>query len=289
MDDSIGKFCKTMAVFCNNLENSCNALKESVDRRPIPLDSASTTFVQSLNQRVMSLSGDLNVLESMSCGTVSFEELLGHCNEVFKKNQTDLLSLQDRLHNLGYIASVDLIGEDSEGEEEDPNVSEDLSYDCSLDFKKIEDDPLLDDTLNLQSLGLSDVCLATIASEANTIYEKEGCYLSTEKKQDSSDGKMNEELKSSEDIQSLITVSEDDYENLPKHMKNLASWQELVVAVEKMNSFLDTKKTRPYSFQQAEIVELGLGHKARSYLLLLIRMSRVIVEASGGLICYRIL
>ncbi|MCD9643345.1 hypothetical protein HAX54_030747 [Datura stramonium] len=171
MDNSIGKFCKTMAVFCNNLENSCHALKESVDRRPIPLDSASTTFVQSLNQRVLSLSGDLNMLESMSYGTVSFEELLGHCNEVFKKNQTDLLSLQDRLHNLGYIASVDLIDEDSEGEEE-PKVSEDLSYDCSLDFKKIEDDPLLDDSLNLQNLGLSDVCLATIASEANTIYEK---------------------------------------------------------------------------------------------------------------------
>uniref|UniRef100_M1D436 Uncharacterized protein n=1 Tax=Solanum tuberosum TaxID=4113 RepID=M1D436_SOLTU len=222
MDDSIGKFCKTMAVFCNNLENSCNALKESVDRRPIPLDSASTTFVQSLNQRVMSLSGDLDVLESMSCGTVSFEELLGHCNEVFKKNQTDLLSLQDRLHNLGYIASG-------------------MLRTLGFPFKEILCVLLntfrLDDTLNLQNLGLSDVCLATIAFE----------------------GKMNEELKSSEDIQSLITVSEDDYENLPKHMKNLASWQELVVAVEKMNSFLDTKKTRPYSFQQAEIVELGLG------------------------------
>lgn len=147
----------------------------------------------------------------------------------------------------------------------------------------------LDDTLNLQNLGLSDVCLATIASEANTIYEKEGFYLSTEKQQDSSDGKMIDGLKSSEDIQSLITVCEDDYENLPKHMKSLASWQELVVAVEKMNSFLGTKKTRPYSFQQAEIAELGLGHKARSYLLLLIKMSRVIVETSGGLICYRTL
>ncbi|MCE3216731.1 hypothetical protein HAX54_007860, partial [Datura stramonium] len=33
---------------------------------------------------------------------------------------------------------------------------------------------------------------------------------------------------------------------------------ELVVAVEKMNSFLNMKKTRSYSFQQAEIVELGL-------------------------------
>ncbi|XP_016580229.1 uncharacterized protein LOC107877923 isoform X4 [Capsicum annuum] len=185
-------------------------------------------------------------------------------------------------------AQVDLMDEDSEGED-DPKVSEDLSYDCSLDLKKIEDDPLLDDSLNLQNLGLSDVCLATIASEANAVYEKEGVYLSTGKKQDNNDGKMNDELKSSEDIQSLITVSEDDYENLPKHMKSLASWQELVVAVEKMNSYLDTKKTRPYSFQQAEIVELGLGHKARSYLLLLIRMGRVIVETSGGLICYRIL
>ncbi|XP_059280868.1 uncharacterized protein LOC132034497 isoform X1 [Lycium ferocissimum] len=289
MEDSIAKFCKSMAIFCNNLQNSCHALKESVDRRPIPLDSASTTFVQSLNQRVSSLSSDLNVLDSMSSGTVSFEELLGHCNEVFKKNQTDLLSLQDRLHSLGYISSVDLIDEDSGGEEEDAKVWEDLSADCSLDFKKIEDDPLLDDSLNLQNLGLSDVCLATIASEANTIYEKEGFYLSTEKKQDDSDGKMNDELKSSEDTQSLITVSEDDYENLPKHMKILASWQELIVAVEKMNSFLHTKNTRPYSFQQAEIAEIGLGHKARSYLLLLIRMSRVIVETSGGLICYRIL
>lgn len=43
MDDSISKFCKTMAVFCNNLENSCHALKESVDRRPIPLG---ITFLQ---------------------------------------------------------------------------------------------------------------------------------------------------------------------------------------------------------------------------------------------------
>ncbi|KAJ8528916.1 hypothetical protein K7X08_030656 [Anisodus acutangulus] len=288
MDDSIGKFCKSMAIFCNNLQNSCHALKESVDRRPIPLDSASTTFVQSLNQRVSSLSGDLNVLESMSCGTVSFEELLGHCNEVFKKNQTHLLSLQESLHSLGYIASFDLIDEDSGGEE-DAKIWEDLSSDCNLDFTKIEDDPLLDDSLNLQNLGLSDVCLATIASAANTTYEKEGFCPSTKKKQDDSDGKMNDELKSSEDTHSLVTVSEGDYENLPKHMKILASWQELIVAVEKMNSFLHMKKTRPYSFQQAEITELGLGHKARSYLLLLIRMNRVIVETSGGLICYRIL
>nr|GMD83353.1 Angiomotin like [Ipomoea batatas] len=105
MEASIRKFSKTVAAFCNHLQTSSDALKQSVDRRPIPLDSASTTFVQCLNRRVSSASSDLNLLESMSFGTVSFEELLGHCNEVYKKNQNDLLFLQDHLRSLGYISS----------------------------------------------------------------------------------------------------------------------------------------------------------------------------------------
>lgn len=40
---------------------------------------------------------DLNVLHSMSFDTVSFEELLGHCHEVLKKNDADLLHLQHLL------------------------------------------------------------------------------------------------------------------------------------------------------------------------------------------------
>lgn len=67
------------------------------------LDSASSTFIQCLNRRVSSASSDLNMLDSMSFGTVSFEELLGHCNEVYKKNQADLVSLEDRLKSFGYI------------------------------------------------------------------------------------------------------------------------------------------------------------------------------------------
>lgn len=48
-------------------------------------------------------SSDLNLLDSMSFGTVSFEELLGHCNEVFKKNQSDLAQLEERLKSFGYV------------------------------------------------------------------------------------------------------------------------------------------------------------------------------------------
>ena len=143
MEDSIGSFCKTLASFCNHLHSSCHALKQSVDRRPIPLgpssfyffwfvaqtyfflqpnsaywrlkfefccfvltDSASSTFVQCLKRRISSASSDLNLLETMSFGTVSFEELLGHCSEVYKKNQSDLSELEDRLRDYGYVPSA---------------------------------------------------------------------------------------------------------------------------------------------------------------------------------------
>jgi hypothetical protein len=49
-----------------------------------------------------SASSDLNVLDSMGFGTVSFKELLGHCNEVYKKNQSDLARLQNRLQSFGF-------------------------------------------------------------------------------------------------------------------------------------------------------------------------------------------
>lgn len=69
-------------------------------------DSASSTFVQCLKRRLSSASNDLNMLETMSFGTVSFEELLGHCNEVYKKNQSDLSELEDRLRGYGYVPSA---------------------------------------------------------------------------------------------------------------------------------------------------------------------------------------
>ncbi|GMP98440.1 hypothetical protein CsSME_00046323 [Camellia sinensis var. sinensis] len=144
MDDSIRVFCKTLASFCNHLQSSCDALKQSLQRRPIPLDSASSTFVQCLNRRVSSTNSDLNLLESMSFGTVSFEELLGNCNEVYKKNQKPDIDEEDE-------------------------ASDYSSAPLGLELKTVDTDPLLEDSLSLQDLGLSDVCLATIASDERLI------------------------------------------------------------------------------------------------------------------------
>ncbi|KAG6625542.1 hypothetical protein CIPAW_16G104200 [Carya illinoinensis] len=64
------------------------------------IDSISLSFIKSLNCRVSNASSDLN--NSMILRIVSFEELLGHCNENCKKNQSDLSELQDNLKRLGY-------------------------------------------------------------------------------------------------------------------------------------------------------------------------------------------
>ncbi|KAL0338746.1 UNVERIFIED_CONTAM: hypothetical protein Sangu_1396700 [Sesamum angustifolium] len=267
MEESIGKFCRTVAKFCNHLQTSCTALKESVDRRPIPLDSASTTFVQSVNRRVSAAGEDLNMLEAMSFATVSFEELLGHCNEVLKKNQNDICALQDHLRSSSnYIPHVwfylfllvDFEEDDVVNDFALDNVS--LGSD-SLELKSdvADDDPLLDDSLSLKNFGISDVCLATIASEADDKFEMDEPDFHIE-------AETTDDLDQYEDSRHLLNVSREDYESLPKHMKGLVSWEDLLVAVEKMNSHIGTTKTKANSFQQDDIELLELGTYCKTIL-----------------------
>ncbi|KAK1424226.1 hypothetical protein QVD17_19547 [Tagetes erecta] len=57
----------------------------------------SLSIVQCLRHRVSTTTRDLNLLESMAFDTVSLEELLGHYNEIYKKNESDIVEIEDRL------------------------------------------------------------------------------------------------------------------------------------------------------------------------------------------------
>ncbi|KAK8673094.1 hypothetical protein V6N13_111450 [Hibiscus sabdariffa] len=311
MEELITNLSKSLGSFCNHLQSSCDALKQSVDRRPIPLDSASSTFVQCLNRRVSTATVDLNLLDSMSFGTVSFEELLGHCYQVFDNNQTHLLHLQDRLKALGYIPQVDI--EEEEEEEEDMLDSKERSSAVTGSaMNSFEEDPLfLDESLSLKNFGLSDVCLATLASQANQKVDDSDLSLGENMKYDEDKPSnikgtykpitdtievIREEEKDPNHAQvqakrPVLQVSKDGYESLPSYMTNLASWEDLLAAVEKINSSLSKKeKTKGYDyFHQDEIEALDLGPKGRAYLLLLVRMNHLVVETIDGLISYRVL
>ncbi|KAJ8649640.1 hypothetical protein MRB53_002663 [Persea americana] len=321
MDESISIFCKTLASFCKNTHSTSQALKDSTDRRPIPLDSASSTFIQCLNRRVSSVSSDLNLLESMVLETVSFEELLGHCNEVYKKNQNDLQQLQDRLQtSFGYVPDIKMDEEVDISDLATPTgiTMKFLSPKGGLDYpsidsgqvrRRLEEDPIFDDSICIQDLGLSDAGLATLASEANDelaspeaspqnsmsydygkrCEKKIGYKLPSEAL--GKTGTPNHCPLASSTTQTILKISNDDYDKLPSYMKSLAPWEDLQAAVVKMNSVL-CEKEKPmggYSLDQDEIASLELGSKARSYLLMLLRMSRLLVETIDGSIVYRVI
>ncbi|PPD69044.1 hypothetical protein GOBAR_DD34076 [Gossypium barbadense] len=98
----------------------------------------------------------------MSLDTVSFEELLGHCYQIFNNNQTHLLHLKNHLKPL----EVEI---ENDEEEEEVLDSNDRCFSVTNSaIKSLDEDPLLlDESMSLKNFGLSDVCLATLASQAS--------------------------------------------------------------------------------------------------------------------------
>ncbi|KAH9322859.1 hypothetical protein KI387_017498, partial [Taxus chinensis] len=66
--------------------------------------SSLNPFVEGLNRRATSTNNQVEALESMTIDTISFRELLGHCNELYKQNENAVSVLQDRLKEYGYEA-----------------------------------------------------------------------------------------------------------------------------------------------------------------------------------------
>ncbi|KAI4365418.1 hypothetical protein MLD38_021403 [Melastoma candidum] len=319
---AIAALNRSLGSFCGQLQTSVDALRQSVDRRPIPLDSASSSFIQRLTHRLTSTSVELELLESMSFGTVSFEELLGHCNEVLKKNDADISHVVDSLRSSGYLPSeVDIDGECSLDWESAssgldsfvPNRTDGLQDVSPFPaFNSFEDDPLLDDSMTLKKLGISEASLASIASTGTpfTVKGKAGepeFSLNTTRtyteqtvsnvwgtsQYSMGNTAINEggKLSATEDDPipkpnaKAVQVSVDDYECLPSYMRSLASWEDLHSAVGKISLRLDQKENN--YFLPDEISSLDLGPKTRSYLLLLVRMNKLVVETIDGLVAYR--
>ncbi|KAF6150161.1 hypothetical protein GIB67_023116, partial [Kingdonia uniflora] len=183
----ISCFCKTLTCFCKDLQSNTDALKDSVQRRPIPLDSASSTFLQCLNRRVKSVSTDLDFLESMAFGTVSFEELLGNCNELYKNNEGHLVEIEDHLKNFGYI----------------PNASHDFS---TPDIRSLRKSVTYhDDELNELKAEYQPTTKVVPLSEV--LVETGGVKSVGGSKE------------------ALLSISKDDYEKLPSFMRSVASWE----------------------------------------------------------------
>ncbi|EFJ20269.1 hypothetical protein SELMODRAFT_418542 [Selaginella moellendorffii] len=115
MDDCprlVSFFCAELRGFCSRLETQCTSLHTSIGRVTAPEESgAAARFVDQLNDRVLSVTARLETLKAVTMGTISFHELLGHCNEVYKKNEDTNRLLEMELERHGYKQSQEAVTE----------------------------------------------------------------------------------------------------------------------------------------------------------------------------------
>ncbi|EFJ14377.1 hypothetical protein SELMODRAFT_423850 [Selaginella moellendorffii] len=115
MDDCprlVSYFCAELRGFCSRLETQCTSLHTSIGRvTALEESGAAARFVDQLNDRVLSVTARLETLKAVTMGTISFHELLGHCNEVYKKNEDTNRLLEMELERHGYKQSQEAVTE----------------------------------------------------------------------------------------------------------------------------------------------------------------------------------
>lgn len=129
LESSISDLCGSLSEVLHHAESSSRALADAVSQRPIHLgthcplplpvpdplgssasadvvclvESATTTFLRKLDGMAEEASADLQHLESMTFGAISFEELLGHFGEALKVYDRQADAIQTRLASSGYV------------------------------------------------------------------------------------------------------------------------------------------------------------------------------------------
>ncbi|KQK11085.1 uncharacterized protein LOC100824369 [Brachypodium distachyon] len=302
MEASISSLCGALSDVLAHADSSSRALSDALSRRPIPLESATSAFLQGLDRRVEAAGADLARLESMAFDTVSVEELLGHFREALGIVSRHADAVESRLTSFGYVAP-EVEDEAEDGNEGELEVPENGCFGGSSSVLRSgrerfdDDDALFDDSMSLKNLGFSDACLATLSSQDNDfsaspkisdrkpesvddaqeITEAEE-FIPPEKETDGQDG---------DSSQGMIRASKEQYEQLPPYMKTLASWEELHDAVSKLNSFFGgAKSEESVALNQDDVGSIGLGRKGRSYLLILLRLNQLTMQTIEGSIFY---
>ncbi|CAD6266774.1 unnamed protein product [Miscanthus lutarioriparius] len=264
---------------------------------------ARISFLQKLEYRAEAAAADLQHIESIALGTVSFEELLGHCGESLNVYARHASALQSHLAPFGYEpADAEEPEFDVDVEVEDGNVGkvEDLGDGCLSVSRSVlrsgkrrfddDNDAIFEESL--KDLGFSDACLATLSSEgANYGVSPKKLYKNPEST-DYGEKIMNEaEIMTPQNerngqgnsFKEVIRASKEEYEQLPSYMKSLASWEELQEGISKLNSYFGGDKAQgSVALNQDHVGEIGLGRKGRACLLMLLRLNQLSMETVDG-------
>ncbi|KAF8723984.1 hypothetical protein HU200_020988 [Digitaria exilis] len=197
MERSISSLCASLSSVLDHADSSSRELADLVSRRPIHLGnlhprlSSGPTGTRKLNRLAEAANAEVEHLESMVLGAVSFEELLGHCGEALNVYARHHEDIESRLVSFGYEPpKLDSEVQDGDiGKPGDPangcfSVSSSVLKSSRGRFGNDNDAPypffgisFVWKTLvsgirfgeSLKSLGFSDACLATLSSEGTQV------------------------------------------------------------------------------------------------------------------------
>ncbi|CAK9859747.1 unnamed protein product [Sphagnum jensenii] len=90
---------------CVHLQSSVEKLQASVTQRCVNSIPSSNfaSFLEDVNDQVSSVTADVEFLEAMTTDTLSFEELLANCTELYKQTEAGISVLETQLVQYGYI------------------------------------------------------------------------------------------------------------------------------------------------------------------------------------------
>ncbi|XP_044984915.1 uncharacterized protein LOC123452341 [Hordeum vulgare subsp. vulgare] len=302
MDALISAMCGSLSEVLTHADSHSRALSDALSRRAIPLESATNAFLQGLDRRVEAAGADLEHLESLAFGTVSVEELLGHCCEALNIVSRHADAIEFRLVSYGYVApEVEDEVEEEEGRDtgelEVPGNggfggSSSVLRSARKRFDDDDDDALFEDSMSLKNFGISDACLATLSSQDID-------FSASPKMPDRKPGSVDHQeilekaeeptppQNETDEQDGMIRASKEEYDKLPPYMKSLASWEELHDAVSKLNAYFAGDKAQG-RLNQDDVGSIGLGRKGRSYLLILLRLNQLAMETIDGSIFYNL-
>ncbi|XP_024366783.1 uncharacterized protein [Physcomitrium patens] len=197
-------WCDRLNQFCTQLQKNCSSLHSIVQRKPESQsrDHNFDIFLEDLNEDITSALAELQHLEERTTDTLSFEELLVHCDALYKSNEDGIAKLELQLQQYGYTpvevpkqTHIEVLHGHSHQEIETkshildeaispprsgvtpPSVNENetsittpvaLSYSAKNTKRDVEYSPLfgdLGDLENLESLGISATSLTALASQ----------------------------------------------------------------------------------------------------------------------------
>ncbi|KAI4988552.1 hypothetical protein ZWY2020_030182 [Hordeum vulgare] len=255
MDALISAMCGSLSEVLTHADSHSRALSDALSRRAIPLESATNAFLQGLDRRVEAAGADLEHLESLAFGTVSVEELLGHCCRRSTSSPATPTPSSSASSPTATSPRVPLVLLRSWGSS------------CCLAGAEVEDE--------VEEEGRDT---GELEVPRNGGFGGSSSVLRSARKRfddDDDDDALNDKSVKGE------------CDKLPPYMKSLASWEELHDAVSKLNAYFAGDKAQG-RLNQDDVGSIGLGRKGRSYLLILLRLNQLAMETIDGSIFYNL-